>query len=481
MRRSRRPGRPARPRRRPDRVRYVPVPRGLPPPPPDRRWRTGAAGRAPRREPRRRCAGPRREPPIAVRPERSSAGSPPSGWSPPRSTSACSSCWRAAAGWPCCWPTRSPSPWPACVSFVAAPGDHLRRRPVPCGGCGRRARSWSRRRSAGAASTSPSCRSPSPADRARRRRSPLVAGQAARAGRRRPPSAVRVYRTVLFEAGAGRRRVARPEQPPPGRLPAVGGRARLPRGGADRRHRRPRSGPSSPTRWPTASSRSSSSTTARPTAPPRRRAAAGADQVRRAAPRTGARAPRCAPACSRRRGRTVAFTDADLAYAPDQLARPARRGRGGLGRGGRAAAATPRPTTLVRARPAARGRRPGHQPAHPGRAARPLPRHPVRAQGVPLRRRPARCSTQARVDGFAFDVEVFHLVERYGLSLAEVPVAVVELRRARRCGSARDARRGSSATSSASGAGRPTGGYDLTPAERPASPTSEPGARSRHE
>jgi hypothetical protein len=31
----------------------------------------------------------------------------------------------------------------------------------------------------------------------------------------------------------------------------------------------------------------------------------------------------------------------------------------------------------------------------------------------------------SRIDGFAFDVEVFHLVERYRLSLLEVPVEVV--------------------------------------------------------
>ncbi len=36
------------------------------------------------------------------------------------------------------------------------------------------------------------------------------------------------------------------------------------------------------------------------------------------------------------------------------------------------------------------GRWPGHQPAHPGRAARPLPGHPVRAEGLPGRRRPGR-------------------------------------------------------------------------------------------
>ncbi len=31
----------------------------------------------------------------------------------------------------------------------------------------------------------------------------------------------------------------------------------------------------------------------------------------------------------------------------------------------------------------------------------------------------------SRIDGFAFDVELFHLVERYRLTLTEVPVRVV--------------------------------------------------------
>ena len=39
----------------------------------------------------------------------------------------------------------------------------------------------------------------------------------------------------------------------------------------------------------------------------------------------------------------------------------------------------------------------------------------------------------ARIDGFAFDVELFHLVERYRLSLTEVPVDAGQLRRRRRC------------------------------------------------
>ena len=47
----------------------------------------------------------------------------------------------------------------------------------------------------------------------------------------------------------------------------------------------------------------------------------------------------------------------------------------------------------------------------------------------------------ARVDGFAFDVEVFHLVERYRLSLAEVPVRGRELGAVHRAGSSRDALR----------------------------------------
>jgi hypothetical protein len=36
---------------------------------------------------------------------------------------------------------------------------------------------------------------------------------------------------------------------------------------------------------------------------------------------------------------------------------------------------------------------------------------------------------RVRVDGFAFDIEVLHLVERHQLSLVEVPVEVVNTRR----------------------------------------------------
>ena len=62
----------------------------------------------------------------------------------------------------------------------------------------------------------------------------------------------------------------------------------------------------------------------------------------------------------------------------------------------------------------------------------------------------------ARVDGFAFDVEVFHLVERYGLSLRRGAGAGRELDRGRPCASSAT-RCGWSATCSASGAGSARG------------------------
>ena len=68
-------------------------------------------------------------------------------------------------------------------------------------------------------------------------------------------------------------------------------------------------------------------------------------------------------------------------------------------------------------------RRPSHQLAHAFGAARPLPRHAVRHQGVPLRRGEF-IFDRTRIDGFAFDVELFAIVERNGLSLTEVPVTV---------------------------------------------------------
>jgi dolichyl-phosphate beta-glucosyltransferase len=121
-------------------------------------------------------------------------------------------------------------------------------------------------------------------------------------------------------------------------------------------------------------------------------------------------------------GRTIAFTDADLAYAPDQIPSLVELAEQGwdVVVGSRRHTDT---TTLVRAR---RLREIG------GRAINLLTRAVLLGQY-----RDTQCGlkafrsdvarlifTHTRVDGFAFDVEVFHLVERYHLSLAEVPVRV---------------------------------------------------------
>jgi dolichyl-phosphate beta-glucosyltransferase len=122
------------------------------------------------------------------------------------------------------------------------------------------------------------------------------------------------------------------------------------------------------------------------------------------------------------RGRTIAFTDADLAYAPDQIPGLVDLVEAGwdVVVGSRRHTET---TTLVRAR---RLREIG------GRAINLLTRAVLLGQY-----RDTQCGLKAfrsdvarlifahtRVDGFAFDVEVFHLIERYHLSLTEVPVRV---------------------------------------------------------
>jgi glycosyltransferase involved in cell wall biosynthesis len=119
-------------------------------------------------------------------------------------------------------------------------------------------------------------------------------------------------------------------------------------------------------------------------------------------------------------GRVVAFTDADLTYAPDQLALLAQHVDQGwdVVVGTRYHVDT---RTLVRAR---------RLRELSGRLFSLLTRLVV------LRRRQdTQCGlkafravvarvlfTHARVDGFAFDVEILYLCERYGLSVKEVPV-----------------------------------------------------------
>jgi dolichyl-phosphate beta-glucosyltransferase len=123
------------------------------------------------------------------------------------------------------------------------------------------------------------------------------------------------------------------------------------------------------------------------------------------------------------RGRTIAFTDADLSYSPDHLIELLEQVESGwdVVVGSRRHDDT---TTLVRAR---RVREIG------GRAINLLTRVVLLGNY-----RDTQCGLKAfrsdvaqvifghsRIDGFAFDVEVFHLLELYQLSLAEVPVRVV--------------------------------------------------------
>jgi dolichyl-phosphate beta-glucosyltransferase len=122
------------------------------------------------------------------------------------------------------------------------------------------------------------------------------------------------------------------------------------------------------------------------------------------------------------RGRTVVFTDADLAYAPEHLLDLLLAIEDGwdVVVGSRQHMDT---VTLVRA---------GRLRELGGRLIN------VLTQAVLLGQyRDTQCGLkgfrsdvahlvvgQGHVDGFAFDIEVFHLVERYGLSMVELPVQV---------------------------------------------------------
>ena len=150
--------------------------------------------------------------------------------------------------------------------------------------------------------------------------------------------------------------------------------------------------------------------------------AAGADQVIRCAPNRG-KGSAVRQGMLAARGRTVAFTDADLSYAPEQLLRLLEGVEAGwdVVVGSRQHVET---RTVVRA----------------GRLREVGGRIINVTTGIVLlgRYRDTQCGLKAmrsdvarvifghtRIDGFAFDVEVFHLVERYRFSLLEVPVEVV--------------------------------------------------------
>jgi putative flippase GtrA len=148
---------------------------------------------------------------------------------------------------------------------------------------------------------------------------------------------------------------------------------------------------------------------------------AGADQVIRFSHNRGKGAAVRAGVLAAH-GRTVVFTDADLSYAPDQIIALLEQVEAGwdVVVGSRRHTDT---TTLVRA---------GRLRELGGRAINLLTHAVLLGQY-----RDTQCGlkafrsdvarllfSQSRVDGFAFDVELFHLAERHRLSLTEVPVRV---------------------------------------------------------
>jgi putative flippase GtrA len=119
-------------------------------------------------------------------------------------------------------------------------------------------------------------------------------------------------------------------------------------------------------------------------------------------------------------GRAVAFTDADLSYPPDQLLRLLEAVEAGwdVVVGSRRHVET---RTLVRNR---RVREVSGRVFNSLTVAVLLGQYRDTQCGLKAFRSDAAqlLFSHARVDGFAFDVELFHLTERYRLSLDEVPV-----------------------------------------------------------
>jgi putative flippase GtrA len=121
-------------------------------------------------------------------------------------------------------------------------------------------------------------------------------------------------------------------------------------------------------------------------------------------------------------GRTIVFTDADLAYAPAQIVNLLDKVECGwdVVVGNRRHVAT---STLVKAR---RVREIGGRLVNLATYALLLGQYRDTQCGLKgFRSDVARLIfSSTHIDGFAFDVEIFHLVERHRLSLAEVPVTV---------------------------------------------------------
>jgi dolichyl-phosphate beta-glucosyltransferase len=122
------------------------------------------------------------------------------------------------------------------------------------------------------------------------------------------------------------------------------------------------------------------------------------------------------------RGRTVAFTDADLAYAPEQIVGLLERVEAGwdVVVGNRRHRET---HTVVRAVPL---REIGSRMVNVATHALLLGQYRDTQCGLKAFRSDVATLlfSAGRIDGFAFDIEILHLVERHRLSLSEIPVSV---------------------------------------------------------
>lgn len=122
------------------------------------------------------------------------------------------------------------------------------------------------------------------------------------------------------------------------------------------------------------------------------------------------------------RGRTIAFTDADLAYSPHQLVSFVKAIEGGydvaIGNRHHADTDTLAGTSAVRSF--------GSRVVNMATSLMLLGNYRDTQCGCKAFRVDAgRIVMGGTIDGFAFDIEVLHLVERYGLSMIELPVEVV--------------------------------------------------------
>ncbi len=153
---------------------------------------------------------------------------------------------------------------------------------------------------------------------------------------------------------------------------------------------------------------------------------AGADQVL-VLPRNLGKGGAVRAGMQAARGRTVAFTDADLSYEPAELLAFLMVIEDGwdVAVGSRQHVGT---TTVVRA---ARVREVGSRFINLATHVLLVGQYRDTQCGIKAFRRDVAQIVfgPGRVDGFAFDVEVFHLVERYRLSLCELPVSVVNSER----------------------------------------------------